>query len=65
VTPAEEKEMPAWLRFLREEELEEPSLEEVLTEEEVVAAVEVPEAEAAPAEEAPPVEEEEIPAWLR
>jgi tetratricopeptide (TPR) repeat protein len=61
--PAEEEEVPAWLRILREEGLEEPTLEEAPTEE-VVA-----EAEVAPVEEAAPVEEEEeekeIPAWLR
>jgi tetratricopeptide (TPR) repeat protein len=65
VAPVEEEEMPAWLRILREEELEEPTLEEVLAE-----AAEVLEAEAAPVEEvalaeAVPVEEEEVPAWLR
>jgi thioredoxin-like negative regulator of GroEL len=62
--PAEEEEIPAWLRILREEGLEEPTLEEALTAEEVIAAAEAMEAEAAPTEVAP-VEEEEIPAWLR
>jgi len=56
--PVAEEEIPAWLRILREEGLEEPTLEEAPAEE-VIAEAEVPEAEAAP------VEEEEIPAWLR
>jgi thioredoxin-like negative regulator of GroEL len=62
--PAEEEEIPAWLRILREEGLEEPTLEEALTAEDLVAEAEVMEREAAPAEVAP-VEEEEMPAWLR
>jgi tetratricopeptide (TPR) repeat protein len=74
--PAEEEEIPAWLRILREEGLEEPTLEEAPAEEEAVAEAEVPEAkvpseamvmaeEAPMAEELPLAErEEEIPDWL-
>jgi formylglycine-generating enzyme required for sulfatase activity len=54
----QEEAIPAWLRILREEELEELILEEIPAEE-VVAEAEVLEAEAAPGQG------EAIPAWLR
>ena len=68
--PAEKEEIPAWLRILREEGLEEPILEEAPAAEEVAAEAEMPEAEAPTeavmmAEELPPAEPaEEIPDWL-
>ncbi len=62
----EEEEMPAWMRIMKEEGMEEELIEAL------EAAAEAPEElaaeEMAPLEEAPPevvVEEEEIPEWLR